>query len=47
MPPWVKTGEDKIYETSLGGNVEFPLAITRRGDFKDAGSWSPLDCPSN
>jgi hypothetical protein len=32
----VRTGEDKIYETSLGGNVEFPLAITRRGDFKDA-----------
>jgi hypothetical protein len=28
--------EDKIWETSVGGNVEVPVKITRHGDFKDA-----------
>ena len=35
-PALVQIGEDKVYETSLGGNVEIPIKITRRGDFKDA-----------
>ena len=35
-PAFVQIGEDKVYETSLGGNVEIPITITRRGDFKDA-----------
>ena len=34
-PALVRIGEDKVYETSLGGNVEIPIKITRRGDFKD------------
>jgi hypothetical protein len=34
-PALVQIGEDKVYETSLGGNVEIPIKITRRGDFKD------------
>jgi len=35
-PALVQIGEDKVYETALGGNVELPIKITRRGDFKDA-----------
>ncbi|HMC12344.1 MAG TPA: hypothetical protein VKH44_13680, partial [Pirellulaceae bacterium] len=35
-PALVRIGEDKVYETSLGGNVEIPIKITRRGDFKDS-----------
>jgi hypothetical protein len=34
-PALVRIGEDRIYETSLGANVEIPVTITRRGDFKD------------
>jgi len=35
-PALVRIGEDKVYETALGGIVELPINITRRGDFKDA-----------
>ncbi|MEX2173512.1 MAG: hypothetical protein WD872_04065, partial [Pirellulaceae bacterium] len=35
-PAFVQIGEDKVWETSLGGNVEIPIAMTRRGDFKEA-----------
>lgn len=35
-PALVRIGEDKVYETSLGANVEMPIRLTRRGDFKDA-----------
>jgi hypothetical protein len=28
--------EDKIYETSVGGNVEVPVNVARRGEFKEA-----------
>jgi hypothetical protein len=35
-PALVKIGDDKVFETALGGNVELPIKITRRGDFKDA-----------
>lgn len=35
-PALVRIGEDKVYETALGGNVELPIKLDRRGDFKDA-----------
>lgn len=35
-PALVRIGDDKVFETSLGGNVEMPIHLTRRGDFKDA-----------
>jgi len=34
-PAFVQIGEDKVWETSLGGNVEIPITMTRRGDFKE------------
>src|SRR5947208_9621457 len=34
-PALVRIGEDKVYETSLGANVDIPIKIARRGDFKD------------
>jgi hypothetical protein len=34
-PALVRIGEDKLYETSLGGNLELPITLTRRGDYKD------------
>ncbi len=34
-PAIVQIGEDKIWETSLGGNVEIPVNLTRRGEFKE------------
>jgi hypothetical protein len=35
-PALVRIGEDKVYETALGGSVELPIKLDRRGDFKDA-----------
>lgn len=35
-PALVRIGDDKVYETSLGANVEMPIHVIRRGDFKDA-----------
>lgn len=35
-PAFVQIGEDKVYETSLGANVEIPITVTRRGDQKEA-----------
>jgi hypothetical protein len=35
-PAFVQIGEDKVYETSLGANVEIPINVTRRGDQKEA-----------
>ena len=35
-PAFVKAGDDKVWETSLGGKLEVPLNLTRRGDFKEA-----------
>ena len=35
-PALVRIGEDKVYETALGGSVELPIKLERRGDFKDA-----------
>jgi hypothetical protein len=33
-PAFVQVGEDKVWETSLGGNVEIPISLTRR-EFKE------------
>jgi hypothetical protein len=41
-PALVRIGEDKVYETSLGANVEIPIKISRRGDFKDAVKLAPV-----
>ena len=35
-PALVRIGEDKIWETSLGGKLEIPVTVTRREDFKEA-----------
>ena len=35
QPGFVQVGEDKIWETSLGGNVEIPVTAIRRGDWKE------------
>lgn len=35
QPAFVQVGEDKIWETSLGGNIEIPVTATRRGDWKE------------
>jgi hypothetical protein len=35
-PALVRVGEDKVYETALGGSLEIPIKLTRRGEFKDA-----------
>ena len=32
----VSPAEDKVLETALGGKVEFPVNVSRRGDFKEA-----------
>src|SRR5207244_786574 len=34
-PALVRIGEEKVYETSLGANVEIPIQLVRREDFKD------------
>ncbi|HTN77855.1 MAG TPA: PPC domain-containing protein [Pirellulaceae bacterium] len=36
QPAQVSIGEEKIYETSLGGNLEIPLKVTRREGCADA-----------
>ena len=47
-PAFVQIGEDKVYETSLGGNVEIPIKVTRRGDFKEADQARPPSaCPTD
>lgn len=35
LPVQVTLGEDKVWETSLGGKIEFPVTLTRRGEFKE------------
>jgi hypothetical protein len=35
-PALVRIGEEKVYETSLGANLEIPIKLVRREDFKDA-----------
>ena len=45
-PAEVKAGEDKVWETALGGNVEIPVALTRRGDFKEAVKLTAAGLPN-
>ncbi|MGV3607149.1 MAG: hypothetical protein ACO1RA_12165 [Planctomycetaceae bacterium] len=39
------TGEDKVWETSLGGKLEIPLTVQRRGDFKEPIKLTATDLP--
>ncbi len=45
-PAFVSIGEDKVYETALGGNLEIPLSVTRRGDFKEAIKLTAVGLPN-
>lgn len=42
----VETGEDKVWETSIGGKLEIPLKVIRRGDYKADLKLSPVDVPN-
>lgn len=44
-PAFISIGEDKVYETALGGNVEIPVAVTRR-DFKEAIKLTAVGLPN-
>lgn len=33
---FVQAGDDKVWETSLGGNIVVPVNLTRRGEYKEA-----------
>jgi hypothetical protein len=35
-PAFVRVGEEKVYETSVGATVEIPIKLVRRDEFKDA-----------
>ncbi|MCA9119213.1 MAG: hypothetical protein H6822_22670 [Planctomycetaceae bacterium] len=39
----IEAGEDKIWETSLGGKLEIPIKVTRRDDFKSDLSLVPIE----
>lgn len=36
QPATVQPAEDKVFETALGGKVEIPVNVARRGEFKEA-----------
>jgi hypothetical protein len=44
-PAFVQIGEDKIWETSLGGTIEIPVTVTRRGDYKEALKLNSVGIP--
>lgn len=44
-PAFVQIGEDKIWETSLGGTIEIPVTVTRRGDYKEALKLNAVGVP--
>lgn len=46
QPAFVQIGEDKIWETSLGGNIEIPVTATRRGDWKEPLKLVPTGLPN-
>jgi hypothetical protein len=46
-PAFVQIGEDKVYETSLGGRIEIPITLTRRGDFKDSIKLTAVGLPND
>lgn len=39
----IDVGDDKIWETSLGGKLEIPIKVTRREEFKSDLSLVPID----
>lgn len=39
----IDVGDDKVWETSLGGKLEIPVKVTRREDFKSDISLVPID----
>ncbi|QDU25789.1 hypothetical protein ETAA8_08600 [Anatilimnocola aggregata] len=43
----IQVGEDKIWETSLGGNLEIPVSVIRRGDFKEAIKLTAVGLPND
>jgi hypothetical protein len=45
-PAFVQIGEDKVYETALGGNVEIPVSVVRRGEFKEAIKLTAVGLPN-
>ncbi|MFM7072947.1 MAG: PPC domain-containing protein, partial [Planctomycetota bacterium] len=45
-PAFVKAGDDKVWETSLGGKLEVPLNLTRRGDYKEAVKLAAIGLPA-
>ncbi|MBC8354295.1 MAG: hypothetical protein H8E66_20060 [Planctomycetes bacterium] len=40
---FIDVGDDKIWETSLGGKLEIPVKVTRREDFKSDVSLVPIN----
>jgi hypothetical protein len=44
-PAFVQIGEDKVWETSLGGTIEIPVTVTRRGDYKEALKLNSVGIP--
>lgn len=46
QPAMIVVGEDKVYETSRGGNVEIPVKITRRDGFNEAIKLTKANLPT-
>jgi hypothetical protein len=45
-PAFVKVGEDQVWETSLGGKLEVPVSLVRRGDYKEAVKLTAVGLPA-
>ncbi len=45
-PATLQAGEDTCYETSLGGTVDIPLKLARRGEFKEALKFTVQNLPN-
>ncbi|HND52864.1 MAG TPA: hypothetical protein PLV92_10725, partial [Pirellulaceae bacterium] len=45
-PALVQVGEDKVWETSLGGKIEIPITLTRRGEYKEAVKLAAVGLPA-
>lgn len=44
-PAFVQIGDDKVWETSLGGTIEIPVTVTRRGEYKEALKLNSVGIP--
>lgn len=44
-PAFISIGEDKVYETALGGSIEIPVTVKRR-DFKEAIKLTAVGLPN-